>query len=79
IYLNKRLLRNEQKHGLEEDEAESYNRFAELLGHMWGFITQQAEMQLKQQKEKKKADKKQAKQELLQGAELQYYPESYVR
>ncbi|RCN27307.1 hypothetical protein ANCCAN_26960, partial [Ancylostoma caninum] len=57
IYLNKRLLRNEQKHGLEEDEAESYNRFAELLGHMWGFITQQAEMQLKQQKEKKKADK----------------------
>ncbi|WKX91582.1 hypothetical protein Q1695_009982 [Nippostrongylus brasiliensis] len=57
IYLNKRLLRNEQKHGLEEDEAEAYNRFAELLGHMWGFITQQAEMQLKQQKEKKKADK----------------------
>ncbi|PIO66145.1 regulator of G protein signaling domain protein [Teladorsagia circumcincta] len=57
IYLNKRLLRNEQKHGLEEDEAESYNRFAELLGHMWGFITQQAEMQLKHQKEKKKADK----------------------
>lgn len=27
IYLNKRLLRNEQKHGLEEDEAESYNRY----------------------------------------------------
>lgn len=32
-------------------------RLAELLAHMWGFITQQAEMQLKQQKEKKKADK----------------------
>ncbi|CAI4229932.1 unnamed protein product [Auanema sp. JU1783] len=57
IYLNKRLLRNEQKHGLEDDEAESYNRLAELLAHMWGFITQQAEMQLKHQKEKKKADK----------------------
>ncbi|CAJ0574070.1 unnamed protein product, partial [Mesorhabditis spiculigera] len=57
IYLNKRLLRNEQRHGLEEDEIEAYNKLAELLAHMWGFITAQAELQLKQQKEKKKADK----------------------
>ncbi|CAJ0944115.1 unnamed protein product, partial [Mesorhabditis belari] len=57
IYLNKRLLRNEQRHGLEEDEIDAYNKLAELLAHMWGFITAQAELQLKQQKEKKKADK----------------------
>ncbi|GMT00589.1 hypothetical protein PENTCL1PPCAC_22763, partial [Pristionchus entomophagus] len=57
IYLNKRLLRNEQKHGLEEDEAQHYNKLAELLAHIWEFITVQAELQLKQQKEKKKADK----------------------
>lgn len=43
-------MRNEQKHGLEEDEVEAYNRLLELLGHMWGFITVQAEMQLKIQK-----------------------------
>uniref|UniRef100_A0A0K0FY43 G protein signaling regulator EAT-16 (projected from Caenorhabditis elegans ortholog eat-16) n=1 Tax=Strongyloides venezuelensis TaxID=75913 RepID=A0A0K0FY43_STRVS len=57
IYLNKRLLRNEQKHGLEEDEVEAYNKLVELLGHMWNFIQIQAEMQLKLQKEKKKQDK----------------------
>lgn len=57
IYLNKRLLRNEQKHGLEEDEAQHYNKLAELLAHIWEFITVQAELQLKQQKEKRKADK----------------------
>lgn len=50
-------MRNEQKHGLEEDEVEAYNRLSELLGHMWGFITIQAEMQLKMQKERKKSDK----------------------
>lgn len=50
IYLNKRLMRNEQKHGLEEDEVETYNKLLELLGHMWDFITDQAEMQLKIQK-----------------------------
>ncbi|KAH7728465.1 Protein EAT-16 b [Aphelenchoides avenae] len=57
IYLNKRLMRNEQKHGLEEDEVEAYNKLVELLGHMWGFITVQAEMQLKMQKERKKSEK----------------------
>lgn len=57
IYLNKRLMRNELKHGLEEDEVEAYNKLVELLGHMWGFITVQAEMQLKIQKERKKSEK----------------------
>ncbi|MCP9257874.1 Rgs6 [Dirofilaria immitis] len=57
IYLNKRLMRNEQKHGLEEDEVDAYNKLLELLGHMWDFITVQAEIQLKIQKEKKKSDK----------------------
>uniref|UniRef100_A0A914CKA0 Regulator of G-protein signaling 7 n=2 Tax=Acrobeloides nanus TaxID=290746 RepID=A0A914CKA0_9BILA len=57
IYLNKRLMRNEQKHGLDEDEIEAYNKLVELLGHMWGFITVQAEMQLKMQKERKKSEK----------------------
>jgi len=32
-------------------------RLAELLGHMWSFITTQAEMQLKIQKERRKVDK----------------------
>jgi hypothetical protein len=57
IYLTKRLMRNEQKHGLEQEEIDSYNKLVELLGHMWSFITTQAELQLKAQKEKKKADK----------------------
>jgi regulator of G-protein signaling len=57
IYLNKRLMRNELKHGLEEDEVEAYNKLVELLGHMWGFISVQAEMQLKIQKERKKSEK----------------------
>lgn len=43
-------MRNEQKHGLEEDEVQAYNKLLELLGHMWDFITIQAEMQLKIQK-----------------------------
>lgn len=48
-------MRNEQKHGLEEDEVEAYNkrvaraniflilicRLVELLGHVWSFITTQ--------------------------------------
>lgn len=50
-------MRSEQRHALEEDEVEDYNKLAELLGHMWGFITTQAEMQLKMQKERKKVDK----------------------
>lgn len=57
IYLNKRLMRNEQKHGLDENEVASYNKLVELLGHLWGFITVQAEMQLKMMKERKKVDK----------------------
>lgn len=57
IYLNKRLMRNEEKHGLETHEVEAYNKLMELLGHMWDFITVQAEMQLKLHKEKKKSDK----------------------
>ncbi|CDW55564.1 regulator of g protein signaling [Trichuris trichiura] len=57
IFLSKRLLRNEEKHGLVEHEAESYQRLRELLGHMWDFIQSQAELQLKMFKEKKKADK----------------------
>lgn len=50
-------MRSEQKHALDEDEIDAYNKLAELLGHMWGFITTQAEMQLKIQKERKKIDK----------------------
>lgn len=57
IYLTKRLMRNEQKHGLEQEEIDAYNKLVELLGHMWGFITTQAELQLKSQKERKKVDK----------------------
>jgi hypothetical protein len=55
--LNKRLLRNDQKHGLEEDEVEAYNKLLELLGHIWGFIGVQAEMQLKIHKERKKGER----------------------
>ncbi|KAK0425067.1 hypothetical protein QR680_009012 [Steinernema hermaphroditum] len=57
IYLNKRLLRNDRKHGFDEDEVEEYNRLAELLGHMWPFVKAQADLQHKSHKEKKKIDK----------------------
>uniref|UniRef100_A0A914N1H8 RGS domain-containing protein n=1 Tax=Meloidogyne incognita TaxID=6306 RepID=A0A914N1H8_MELIC len=57
IYLSKRLLRNELKHGLDEEEADAYNRSFELLSHMWTFISAQAELQLKALKERKKAEK----------------------
>ncbi|KRX57848.1 Regulator of G-protein signaling 7, partial [Trichinella sp. T9] len=57
IFLSKRLLRNEEKHGLVEYEAESYQKLRELLGHMWDFVQSQAEMQLKLFKEKKKSEK----------------------
>lgn len=50
-------MRSEQRHALEEVEVEDYNKLTELLGHMWGFIKTQAEMQLKMQKERKKIDK----------------------
>lgn len=50
-------MRSEKRHALEEVEVEDYNKLAELLGHMWGFITTQAELQLKLQKERKKIDK----------------------
>lgn len=50
-------MRNEERHGLEAHEVEAYNKLMELLGHMWDFITVQAEMQLKLHKEKKKSDK----------------------
>lgn len=50
-------MRNEQKHGLEQEEIDFYNKLVELLGHMWAFITVQAELQLKAQKERKKAEK----------------------
>ncbi len=36
---------------------EAYNKLLELLGHIWGFIGIQAEMQLKIQKEKKKGER----------------------
>lgn len=36
---------------------ELYNKLMELLGHVWDFITVQAEMQLKLHKEKKKSDR----------------------
>ncbi|KAL7080108.1 hypothetical protein ACQ4LE_000330 [Meloidogyne hapla] len=57
IYLSKRLLRNELKHGLDEEEADAYNRSFELLSHMWTFISAQAELQLKALKEHKKVEK----------------------
>ena len=50
-------MRNEQKHGLDEEEADAYNRFFELLSHMWTFISAQAELQLKALKERKKVEK----------------------
>ncbi|VDP11487.1 unnamed protein product [Soboliphyme baturini] len=57
IFLSKRLLRSEEKHGLVDYEAESYQKLKQLLGHMWDFIETQAEMQFKIFKEKKKVEK----------------------
>jgi regulator of G-protein signaling len=50
-------MRNEERHGLEAHEVEAYNKLMELLGHMWDFISVQAEMQLKMHKEKRKSEK----------------------
>jgi hypothetical protein len=57
IYLCKRLMRNEKTHGLEPYEAEAYNRKLVLWGHMWEYISVQAEMQVRLHKERKKSDK----------------------
>lgn len=49
IFLHKRVLRSD-RHGLNEEEAECYNLYLELLGHQWRFVTEQAELRLKSHK-----------------------------
>uniref|UniRef100_A0A0N5AIF9 RGS domain-containing protein n=1 Tax=Syphacia muris TaxID=451379 RepID=A0A0N5AIF9_9BILA len=56
IFLHKRVLRSE-RHGLNEEEAECYNLYLELLGHQWKFVTEQAESRLKSHKKKEKIER----------------------
>lgn len=56
IFLHKRVLRSE-RHGLNEEEAECYNLYLELLGHQWRFVTEQAESRLKSHKKKEKIER----------------------
>lgn len=57
IYLVKRSLRNKQRHGLEEYEAEALASLHKNLKGKWEFITMQAEEQVRISKERKKGDK----------------------
>ncbi|XP_055523475.1 uncharacterized protein LOC129717529 [Wyeomyia smithii] len=57
IYLAKRSLRNKQRHGLEDYEAEALSSLHKNLKGKWDFITMQAEEQVRLAKERKKGDK----------------------
>lgn len=57
IYLTKRSLRNKQRHGLEDYEAETMASLHKNLKGKWDFITMQAEEQVRLAKERKKGDK----------------------
>ncbi|XP_055617058.1 uncharacterized protein LOC129762628 [Toxorhynchites rutilus septentrionalis] len=57
IYLAKRTLRNKQRHGLEDYEAEALGSLHKNLKGKWDFITMQAEEQVRLAKERKKGDK----------------------
>ncbi|CAD5110988.1 DgyrCDS338 [Dimorphilus gyrociliatus] len=57
IYLTKRMMRNKQKHGLEDFELIEHARLQKTLCDKWDFIRMQAEEQVKLLKECKKADK----------------------
>ncbi|XP_062536820.1 regulator of G-protein signaling 11-like isoform X2 [Armigeres subalbatus] len=57
IYLTKRSLRNKQRHGLEDYEAEAMASLHKNLKGKWDFITMQAEEQVRLAKERKKGDK----------------------
>ncbi|XP_058444021.1 uncharacterized protein LOC131425831 [Malaya genurostris] len=57
IYLAKRSLRNKQRHGLEDYEAEALGSLHKNLKGKWDFITMQAEEQVRLAKERKKGDK----------------------
>ncbi|KAL1494809.1 hypothetical protein ABEB36_010345 [Hypothenemus hampei] len=58
IYLMKRSLRNKQRHGLEEYEAEAFANLKRNLSNKWDAIKRQAEEQVKLLKSMKKPDKR---------------------
>ncbi|VVC34610.1 Hypothetical protein CINCED_3A020795 [Cinara cedri] len=57
IYLSKRLLRNKQRHALEDYEMDSLNSLKKNLQNKWEFITMQAEEQVRLSKDRKKGEK----------------------
>uniref|UniRef100_A0A8D8WIG5 Regulator of G-protein signaling 7 n=1 Tax=Cacopsylla melanoneura TaxID=428564 RepID=A0A8D8WIG5_9HEMI len=57
IYLEKRSLRNKQRHGLEEYELEALNNLKRNLANKWDLISMQAEEQVRLSKDRKKVDK----------------------
>jgi len=57
IYLVKRTMRNQEKHGLNDSEIQSLDDLKKKLIHQWDFIQVQADAQIKVLKDRKKADK----------------------
>lgn len=57
IYLEKRSMRNKQRHGLEDYESEALSSLHKNLKGKWDIIKMQAEEQVKLAKERKKGDK----------------------
>ncbi|XP_050533395.1 regulator of G-protein signaling 11 isoform X2 [Daktulosphaira vitifoliae] len=57
IYLSKRLLRNKQRHALEDYEMDSLNSLKKNLQNKWEFITMQSEEQVRLSKDRKKGEK----------------------
>ncbi|KAI5694997.1 hypothetical protein M8J75_009280 [Diaphorina citri] len=57
IYLEKRSLRNKQRHGLEEYELEALNNLKRNLANKWDLVSMQAEEQVRLAKDRKKVDK----------------------
>ncbi|XP_050435866.1 regulator of G-protein signaling 11 isoform X2 [Adelges cooleyi] len=57
IYLSKRLMRNKQRHALEDYETDSLNSLKKNLQNKWEFITMQAEEQVRLSKDRKKGEK----------------------
>lgn len=57
IYLEKRSLRNKQRHGLEDYELEALNNLKRNLANKWDLVSMQAEEQVRLAKDRKKVDK----------------------
>ncbi|RNA14130.1 Regulator of G- signaling 7 [Brachionus plicatilis] len=57
IYLLKRTMRNQEKHGLNDLELTILEDLRKKLAHQWDFVKMQADAQIKVLKDRKKAEK----------------------